>query len=308
METKRFTYQSDDGIEIHAAAFLPEDEPTAIVQIAHGMAEHKERYIPVAEAFTAAGFAVYINDHRGHGATAGSVEALGFFAERDGWQRAVDDMRKLTLIAKKEFPNLRCVLLGHSMGSFLARHFAMLYGNEIDGLILSGTAAGQGFLGLVGRALARLQMALKGARKPSRLLHSLAFDANNASFKPARTKVDWLSRDPETVDAYVKDPYCGTVFSSGFYLDLLKGIGIVNSKRYIRKIRKDLPILIYSGEKDPIGGMGKGVLRVAGDLIASGVKDVSVKLYKEGRHESHNEINRNEVLSDVISWIQRVRK
>ena len=233
METKRFSYRAEDGTEIYASSFFPDSsrfaKPHAIIQIAHGMAEHRERYVPVAKTLTDAGFAVYINDHRGHGATAGSVDALGFFSEKDGWQKVINDMRKLTLHAKNELPDLPLILFGHSMGSFLSRNFAMLYGSEIDGLILSGTAAGKGLLGLAGIGIAKLQIAVKGARNRSRLLHSLAFDGNNASFKPARTKLDWLSRDPDAVDAYINDEYCGTVFTSGFYLDMLKGISAVNS-------------------------------------------------------------------------------
>jgi len=183
----------------------------------------------------------------------------------------------------------------------------MLYGSEIDGLILSGTLAGKGIAGTLGMVIARIQIAVKGARKPSKILHSLSFGANNNAFKPARTRVDWLSRDPAVVDAYINDPYCGTVFSCGFYLDLLKGLRTVNSKRNIRRIRKDLPILVYSGDHDPVGGMGKGVLKVAGDFIDAGIQNVSVRLYKDGRHESHNEINKDEVLADVISWIQRIK-
>jgi alpha-beta hydrolase superfamily lysophospholipase len=203
------------------------DEALAIkgaVQIAHGMAEHAGRYERFADALTKAGYAVYANDHRGHGKTAGSQKEVGYFADENGWEKVVDDMHTLTGIIKKECPKKPFFLFGHSMGSFLSRHYSMLYAKELTGLVLSGTGGDPGALGKIGLFIATIEAKLKGKKAKSEMMNKLSFGAFNGAFKPNRTDYDWLSRDNAEVDKYISDPWCGAVFTAGFFCDLLGGI------------------------------------------------------------------------------------
>lgn len=305
METKTTTFQADDGKEIFYHQWLPEDKERikAIVQIAHGMAEHSKRYHRFAEALTKEGFAVYANDHRGHGQTAGSLENVGYFADENGWNLVVEDMHKLTETIKSNHPNIPVFLFGHSMGSFLSRNYIFRYGNDIQGVILSGTGGDPGLLGKIENFVAKRESKNKGKKFRSPLLKNLSFGKFNNAFKPNRTEFDWLSRDDAEVDTYVNDPYCGGDFTAGFYEDLLSGLGVVNSFKNTRKVPKNLPIYLFSGEKDPVGNNTKGVKQIFKAYQKAGIKDVTCKFYKDGRHEMLNEINREEVFSDIIIWL-----
>ena len=312
MEHSTFTVRAADGTPLHVNRWLPEGTPRAVVQVAHGMAEHSDRYERFAEALTGAGFAVYAADHRGHKGTAGTHDAEGYWADHDGWDTVVDDLAAVTAAARGEQPGLPVVLFGHSMGSFLSRAYAAKHAgaegdrDAIAGLVLSGTAGDPGPLGVVGTGIAGLQARLRGRRHTSGLMDKLSFGQYNAAFKPNRTAFDWLSRDPAEVDKYVADEWCGNVFTAGFYADLLGGLRQINSDALVAQVPKDLPILVFSGDQDPVGANGKGPLAVAEQYRAAGVHDVELVLYPGGRHEMLNETNRDEVTADVIAWIDRV--
>jgi alpha-beta hydrolase superfamily lysophospholipase len=248
---------------------------------------------------------VYANDHRGHWKTAGVQEEVGYFADENGWEKVVDDMHTLTGIIKKECPKKPFFLFGHSMGSFLSRHYSMLYARELTGLILSGTGGDPGALGKIGLFIATIEAKLKGKKAKSEIMTKLSFGAFNGAFKPNRTDYDWLSRDNAEVDKYVNDPWCGAVFTAGFFCDLLGGIGYINKKENIANIPKSLPIYLFSGAKDPVGANTKGVTQVYNALKGAGVGDLNIKFYEDGRHEMLNEINRDEVFKDVIAWINK---
>jgi alpha-beta hydrolase superfamily lysophospholipase len=309
MKADTFTFKASDGADIFVYRWLPSSRTNtrAAVQISHGMAEHAARYGRFAKQLVAAGYAVYANDHRGHGATAGSLEKVGYLADDRGWEKAVDDMRALTALIKKENPRVPVFLFGHSMGSFLARHYAMLHGGEIKGLILSGTGGDPGLLGKIGLIIAKREAARKGAAARSPFLDNLSFGAFNKKFKPNRTKFDWLSRDNAEVDKYIADPYCGEVFTAGFFCDMLGGIAFINRKQNIAKIPAGLPVYLFSGSLDPVGANTKGVLQVYNALVRAGIKDVTYKFYQDGRHEMLNETNRDEVIEDVIAWLKQRR-
>lgn len=293
-----------DGHEIFIHKWISEkSDPKGIVQISHGMAEHAGRYEPFAEKLVDSGYLVYANDHRGHGKTAGSLDNLGFFAENNGWMRVVEDMNELTSLIRNAHPGLPVFLLGHSMGSFLLRTYMFLYGTRINGAIISGTAGSPGVLGDIGLLVANMEIKRKGLRGKSTLLHQLSFGGYNKAFKPARTDFDWLSRDHAEVDKYSNDPFCGTVFTAGFYRDLLWGLKTIHKKENISMIPKNLPILILSGDKDPVGKNGKGVSQVFQSLKNIGIKDIQLSLYPDGRHEMLNETNRHEVYRDLINWM-----
>jgi alpha-beta hydrolase superfamily lysophospholipase len=306
MKSETFTFKTDDGVQIFTYRWTPQEAAVrGVVQIAHGMAEHAARYERFAEALTRAGYAVYANDHRGHGKTAGSLEEVGYFADEDGWEKVVLDLHTLNGILKKEMPGKPVFLFGHSMGSFLARHYAMLYGREISGLILSGTGGDPGLLGKIGRLIAKMDARLHGRKAKSDIMNKLSFGAFNNAFKPNRTEYDWLSRDSAEVDKYIRDPWCGAVFSAGFFCDMLGGLNYINKKENIAKIPKNLPIYLFSGAKDPVGGNTKGVRQVYQALKSAGIQDVTLKFYAEGRHEMLNEINREEVFADVVAWLEK---
>lgn len=307
MKSDTFTFKASDGVQIFTYKWLPDDVSAVkgAVQIAHGMAEHAARYERFAGVLTKAGYAVYANDHRGHGKTAGSLENLGYFADENGWEKVVNDMHTLTGIIKKEHPGKPFFLFGHSMGSFLSRHYSMLYGSELTGLVLSGTGGDPGALGKIGLFVAGVEAKFRGKKAKSDMMNKLSFGAFNSAFKPNRTDYDWLSRDNAEVDKYINDPWCGTVFTAGFFCDMLGGIGYINKQENIAKIPKSLPIYLFSGAKDPVGANTKGVTQVYNSLKSAGISDLQLKFYENGRHESLNEINRDEVSKDVIAWLDK---
>ncbi len=308
MQQRSFTFQSEDGTEIYVYHWSPEAETPirGVVQIAHGMAETAARYEGFARALTEAGYGVYANDHRGHGKTAGKVEHVGYLADNDGFRWLVEDVHKLGGIIRGENPALPLFLFGHSMGSFAAQRYIMLYGRELRGVILSGSDGSKsGLLFAAGRWLAQQEIKKKGRRAKSERLNKMSFGGYNKAFRPNRTEFDWLSRDEKEVDKYIADPYCGTVFSCGFFDDFLAGMQQLHNKQELLQIPKELPIYIFSGDKDPVGKNGKGVLQLMNKYRQLGLEDVSMKLYKEGRHEMLNEINREEVMTDVIAWLEK---
>ncbi len=300
MQSSTFTLTTTDGTEVFVNRWLPDDEPRAIVQVAHGLAEHSSRYERFARRLTDHGYAVYASDHRGHGKTS---SPRGVFGEHDGWRTVIDDLHAVTVKAREEQPGLPVFLLGHSMGSFISRGYATRYGSELAGLVLSGTAGGAGAIGRVGVFLAATQARLRGHAHTSGLMNTLSFGQYNSAFKPTRTDFDWLSRDPEEVDKYINDPDCGFVFSAGGFADLLRGLSHVNEDGVVSQVPKDLPIHLASGDKDPVGGNGKGVKQVADQFRRLGVKDVTVKLWPEARHEILNETNRDEVEVEILGWL-----
>lgn len=305
MNATPFALPADDGLEIFVYRWMPEDvPPRAVVQIAHGMAEHAARYERFAAALCQAGIGVYANDHRGHGRTAGGLENIGFFADTDGWNKVVADMGELRRVIGEENPGVPVFLFGHSMGSFLSRTFISRHGNEIQGVILSGTGGDPGLLGKVGLFIARTLCFLKGAKSPSPLLNALSFGDFNKPFRPNRTDFDWLSRDEAEVDKYVADPLCGAVFTAGFFVDLIGGINEIHTPDTYGRTPRDLPILLFSGAQDPVGACGSGVREVFDAYQKAGIEDIQMKLYEDGRHEMLNETNRQEVMENVIQWIQ----
>ena len=302
MQSTTLTVTASDGTALHTHRWLPEGSPKAVVQIAHGMAEHAARYARLAEALTSAGYAVYAGDHRGHGATASKADH-GYFADTDGWDTVVADLRAVTDFAREEHPGLPVFLIGHSMGSFLARAYVIEDSRELSGLVLSGTAGDPGLLGKVGALVAATEARLRGRRHVSSMLDTMTFGQYNAAFKPNRTDFDWLSRDDAEVDLYVADDLCGNTFTSGFFADLLGGLGVINDRRQVARVRRDLPILLVAGDADPVGDKGKGVRAVAEQYESVGVVDVTCTLYPGARHEIFNETNRDEVTADVVAWL-----
>ncbi len=300
-----FSFKDEDGLEIFVYKWSQENnkKAKAVLQISHGMAETAARYEKLSEELTKEGYIVYANDHRGHGKTAKEVDKLGDLGE-NGFDAMVYNMHQLTEIIKKENPKLPIFLLGHSMGSFLTQRYICLYGKELKGAILSGTNGSIGVMADVARIIAKREIKRIGRSEKSERLDKLSFGGYNRAFKPNRTKFDWLSRDEKEVDKYIENPFCGTIFTAGFFYDLLGGLKLIANKNEISKIPKDLPIYMFSGDKDPVGKNGRGVLRLVKTYKKLGIKDLTYKLYTEGRHEMLNELNRDEVMKDLLLWLE----
>ena len=300
MQSSSFTLARPDGIDVFVHRWIPDHDPVAIVQIAHGLAEHSGRYAGFADRLTTAGYAVYASDHRGHGHTSGT---RGVFAPEDGWQTVVDDLHAVTQKAREEHPGLPVFLVGMSMGSFLSRSYAARFGSELAGLVLLGTAGGAGAIGKVGLAIASAQARVRGHDHVSSLLNSMSFGRFNAAFKPTRTEFDWLSRDEAEVDTYVADPDCGFIMSTGGLADMVRGLADVNTDRSASRVPKDLPIHLASGDRCQVGEDGKGPREVADRFREVGVQDVTLTLWPEARHEILHETNRDEVEAELVEWL-----
>jgi len=283
-----FTLDTADGAAVAAFRSAPSGPIKGIVQIAHGVAEHAGRYRRLASRLNAAGYAVYANDHRGHGRSS-EVHGRGDFGP-EGFQALVDDMAALTKVAKRENPGKPLALLGHSMGSFAAQLYLLEHHRELAALVLSGTAA-----------LDKLLEALLAGGGP------VSLELLNAGFEPGRTKFDWLSRDEAEVDAYIADPLCGfdvpdSAMGSMFQL----GAGARHDPR-LAQVRSDLPIYVISGEFDPVVGPRQVFTQALLDSYgAAGLTKIEHRVYAGGRHEMFNETCRDQVEAELIDWLDRV--
>jgi len=305
MQYNTHTFTASDGEEIcyYKWEKNPETHLRGVVQIAHGIGEHAARYDAIAQLLVAEGFVVYANDHRAHGKTAEIKRLYGHYDGADYFEDAVDDMHTLTTLMKTENPEAKFILFGHSMGSLLSRKYATMYGNDIDALILSGTASFIKGIGHFGLVATKAVSAVKGRVKGNETLRALFFDEFNKKFRPNRTKLDWLSRDDEAVDVFEADPYRIENFSLGVFADIISNSRKINMPQAFKNIPNKIPVLIFSGDKDPVGEMGKGVKKVAKKFKKHGNKDLTFHLYKDGRHEMLNEINSQEVEQDIIDWL-----
>lgn len=300
-----FRFASSNGQnEIFVRLCEPDMAPRGIVQIAHGVAEHSGRYVPFMEFLANHGFVAAADDHLGHGKSARDESELGYFAEQDGWDCVVKDLHTLQEKLKKDYPGIPSFLFGHSMGSFLTRTYLIRYPEDLDGAIICGTGQQAPALVAGGRAMSSITCAFRGKKCRSNFLNGLAFGNYNNEFEPKRTICDWLSRDEKVVDAYIADPFCGFPASAGLFHDMMGGIAFISAKKNVEKMRKDLPVFFISGAKDPVGENGKGVKKAFDAFRAAGMKDATMKLYPDCRHELLNELNKEEVMSDVLDWIE----
>lgn len=288
---------------IHVRRCVPDGAPRAVVQIAHGIAEHVERYDAFAEFLARNGFLVVANDHLGHGKSITDASELGFFAESAGWELAVNDMHQLYALTHAEYPALPYFLFGHSMGSFLTRTYIIKYPSELMGAVICGTGQQPDALIQIGRTVGRAEIRRKGAAYRSPLLNNLAFGAYNRGIEPKRTDYDWLTRDPAIVDAYAADPLCGFVPTAGLFTDMMDGLAYISRRANLERMDSKLPILFISGDKDPVGENGKGVQKAYDRFLKAGMQDVTMKLYPNCRHEILNELCKAQVMEDVADWL-----
>lgn len=287
MDETTFSFAAGDGSDIAVYRWTGDGAPKAVVQIAHGMGEHAARYRRLAEALTAAGYVVYANDHRGHGTTARSADHLGDLGP-GGWVGLVSDLGELGGIARREHAGLPLVVVGHSMGSFAVQGYLLDHSADVDGAVLSGTSA--------------IDVIAPGI-DPTKEVDLSAF---NAAFEPARTEYDWLSRDPDEVDAYVADAACGFGLNPQGTASMLDGLADTGDPARLAGVRGDLPIYLLSGDADPLAGGGALIELVADRYRQGGVTDVTVALYPGARHEVFNETNRTEITADLVTWLDRI--
>lgn len=278
-------------------------KPKAILQISHGMCEYVARYENFAKFITKKGYIVCGNDHLGHGNSISKYEELGFFGYH-GEEFLRKDVHTLTNIMKNKYKGLPIILFGHSMGSFIARYYIDKYSNDIDGCILSGTSGGDKLLP-VAKHITKHISKLCGPYYRSKMIKNMTDLGSTAKYKDSYIrKLDWLSRDKGVIDKYRKDKKCNFTFTLNGYYTLFSLLEKVSCKEWGNTIRKDLPILIFSGDKDPVGDFGKGVKKVYNKLNNLKIKDTKMILYKDGRHEMLNELNKIEVYNDILKWLE----
>jgi alpha-beta hydrolase superfamily lysophospholipase len=306
MRSDTFSLTGRDGASIHVHRWLPDQgsEVRGIVQIAHGMAEHGARYARFADALTKHGYAVYADDHRGHGKTASEAD-LGHFGDTHGWELVTSDLLALGKRARSEHPGKKLIFFGHSMGSFFGQAILQKHAREYDGMIFSGTNAPGSVLERAGSGVARIERLRAGVRGKSSLLTFLSFGSFNDAFKPARTDFDWLSRDPAEVDKYIADPRCGFHCTTELWVQLLEGLRSIATSGF-GAVPKDFPVHLFAGDRDPVGRASKGVVELHQRLQSVGLTRSTIRLYPEGRHEMLNEISRDEVMADVVAVLDRM--
>lgn len=307
MKKEEFYFDSrDNDTKLHAVRWMPDSENVAgIVQIVHGMAEYVERYEELAAYLTDRNFVVTGEDHLGHGKSVPEGGQQGYFCEQDPATVVVRDVHRLKKMTQELYPGVPYFILGHSMGSFITRNYICRYGTGIDGALILGTGMQSAGLLLASKTVAAIEGAFRGQRHVSRMMDKAAFGAYNRRIAEKRTDYDWLSRDEERVDAYIADPDCGFVFTVNGFKTLFELISRAKKPENLRKIPAELPIFMASGAEDPVGNYGKGVEKAYRSLQGVGVRDLTLKLYPEDRHELMNEPDREQVMADIAEWLTK---
>jgi alpha-beta hydrolase superfamily lysophospholipase len=304
VKTDSLRLRAQDGLELFIYHWRPDDaEPRATLQIAHGMGEHAARYARLAERLCAAGFEIFAADTRGHGLSSFGPDLLGHLADDNGWNMAVDDVGLLAAYVAKHRPGLPHALLGHSMGSLLVLHYLTRGRAPIDAAVLSGTSGPPGRAIGLALLVARVERLRLGVRGRSPLLQRMLFGQFNRAFEPAETAFDWLSRDRAEVAKYVADPLCGFVLTVGGICELAVALGTMFKPAALARVPHGLPVLLFSGESDPVHDSLRGFHGLARGLRDGGLERLTERIYPEGRHEMLNETNREEVTSDLLAWL-----
>lgn len=290
--------------DIRFYIYAPE-QPKALLMLSHGMCDYIERYEEFAKFLCGNDIALAGNDHAGHGNSVGNEDMLGYFGSERGYINMVRDLHRMKAILEKQFPNIPHFLMGHSMGSFLARIYLSKYcgsrGDRWDGAVIMGTAGG-----ITGSAPLRRAMELIAHNHGDLYRHQFGtravFGIFNLRTENRRTPNDWLSRDDASVDKYCADPKCSFTFTIAAYRDLLNALLCANSKAVIENTPTDIPMLFLSGGMDPVGEYGNGVRSAAARYLEHGC-DVNLRIYREARHELIFELNRGEVMNDILEFL-----
>ncbi|MFC6038382.1 alpha/beta fold hydrolase [Paenisporosarcina macmurdoensis] len=304
--TKSIHYvKMSDGYEIYTVVYKPQTPPIGHVHLLHGMAEHIGRYEEFALHLVTQGYIVTGHDHRGHGNSGQKQSQIGFFADKDGFERVTEDVREVLQDVRKDIICDKPILFAHSMGSFIGRRYIQVYGQSVSKIVLSGTGGPVGVSGSLGKWMAKGFGHLKGKQTENQLLNKLTFGKYNAAFKDAKSEFDWLSSDPKEVKKYIDDPFCGFVASNQFFVDLISGLQMIHHTKEIAHIPKDLPILLISGSMDPVSQNGKQIWVVAEQYKKAGLSDVTVVLIEGKRHEILKEIGKEETYEVITKWMEK---
>ena len=299
-----YQFPSSQGTaHIHVNTWKPDGEVRGVVQIVHGVAEYGFRYDRFARFLCDHGFYVVADDHLGHGLSKIPNAPPLYFGETDGWWKVVDDLKHVYDDAKAAYPDKPYILFGHSMGSFLSRSFLIRYPDAVDACVICGTGFPPKAVILGGKLVANAEIRRLGKKGYSKFADDMAFGAYNKRFAPNRTPVDWVSKSRENVDAYMADPLCGGKTSLGLFRDMLTGLSYITDQNNIEKMSKTQPIFLIAGDNDPVGDMGKGIVKTATQFRKAGLQDVTVKLYTDLRHEILNEAEYETVQQDILSWV-----
>ena len=291
--------------QLHVAIWEPQRETKAILQISHGMVEYIVRYDDFAKHLNQQGILVIGNDHLGHGQSVLDESEFGYFGKEKG-SAVVDDLYEVTKYAKKQYgENIPYFLMGHSMGSFMARRYLMTYGEKITGAIISGTGYKTAPVLAVAFFFTAVTKFFYGERYRSPFMKWLVFHTYNRKIADVKTKNDWLTRDAAVVAAYNENPYCKFSFTVNGYETLFGAIKYIQKQNNWEETPKQLPILMIAGEEDPVGSYGKDVKKVYKKYQQLGCNHIELKLYQDDRHELVNELDREVVYADISQWILR---
>ncbi len=290
---------STDNLALYANVYTP-DDPKFIVQIVHGMAEHKERYDELATLLTKMGAVVLVADNRGHGKSINDDIPLGYSAKENGWMINLQDLHQFSLMIQEKYRRLPFFLIGHSMGSLIAHSYLKRYEDSLSGVIFSGMPAYNKTVS-VGKTLCSTFAKLKGDKSISKALVSLT--DYNKSIKNPRTPFDWISYNTDNVNKYVADPLCGFAFTNRGYYDLMCGMQDAYELKDWRVLKPDLPILFVVGNDDLCADVPEGFQYALDNLAKAGYNNIEANVYENMRHEIFNERERKIVYKDVLGWL-----
>ena len=309
MKKENIYFESRDGVsKLHAIVWSDETKkPIGILQIIHGMAEYIDRYDDFARFMVEKGFVVVGDDHLGHGDSVGENGTFGYFCKKDPATVLVRDEHRLKKLMEAKYPGVPYYILGHSMGSFIARNYLNRYGSGIQGMIVMGTGNQSKALLSASKVLVGLTGFFCGEKHVAKFINKLAFGTYNRAIEDAKTNVDWLTKDETIVDKYIADERCGFTFTVNGFRGLFELIYRLQKPKNLTSIPKDIPIFFVSGEEDPVGDYGEGVIGAKNDLVRAGLENVSMKLYPGDRHEILNETDKDIVYQDIYEWLESIK-
>lgn len=299
-----FYFASSDGVnQIHAIEWIPEGEVKAVLQMCHGMVEYIDRYHDFATFLAQNGYYVVGHDHLGHGKSVSSSDKLGFFHEKNGNEYVIADIHQLRKDTEEKYPNVPYFMMGHSMGSFLVRQYIGLYGEGLAGAIIMGTGDQPNLILGAGKLICKLIAIFKGWEYRSKFVDGMAAGGYDKQVKGEGES--WISKNVDNLMKYKDDPLCGYVFTVNGYYHMFSGMHKMNQQEKAEKIPKELQIFFVAGAEDPVGNCGKSVENVYKRYQKCGMKDVSMKLYENDRHEILNEDDREQVYQDILGWLEK---
>lgn len=305
MKKETLTFLSACGeTNIHAVRWTPDGEVKAVLQIVHGMAEYIDRYEPFAEYLTERGFVVTGDNHLGHGETGKEQGIYGYFCEKDPATVVVEDVHKLRQITQELYPDVPYFVMGHSMGSFIARNYMFAHGTGLAGMVVMGTGHQAPAMIGGGRFMANLTGLFKGQKGVAKLVDKMAFGTYLKRINNPKTSFDWLTTEDLFVEKYIADEWCGFTFTVNGFKTLFELLTRLNDSTNLAKVPKDLPLFFVAGEEDPVGEYGEAVKKAVKTLKDAGVSDIALKLYPGDRHEILNEKDRAVVMEDVYKFLE----